>query len=161
MKKIKVTEEMKIHEQWYKDAKKQTLETLPGFLKGLTENYIHDYGTIVHAISAGAIATAWAMDSSDQGGITGFQAGAVMWRFIQNWMYSNNKTGLKLIDYDKMLYPQYKDDFARKISRSTWEDLQNEAKMKISENSTAHERVIEHWKSIAAGIIPWGFTIGE
>lgn len=91
----KITEEDKVHLEWYKQASKQTLETLPSFLKNLMEGYNHDYGTVCHALAAGAVATAWAMNAHDNGGITGFQAGAVMWEFIKGWNKSYNKTGLK------------------------------------------------------------------
>ena len=36
-----------------------------------------DYGTVCHAIALSAVAR------TAQGGITGFQAGAVMWEFIK------------------------------------------------------------------------------
>src|SRR5690349_20327046 len=73
--KTPITEESGEHKQWYVDAHapEMTLETLPEFLRHLTEDYHHDYGTICHALAAGAIATAYAMDRSPQGGITGFQ----------------------------------------------------------------------------------------
>ena len=58
-----------------------------------------DYGTVCHAIALSAVATAWAANKTAQGGITGFQAGAVMWEFIKNWSYSSNKTGMRLVDY--------------------------------------------------------------
>ena len=89
-----ITEEMKIHEEWYKQAKEQTLETLPAFLNHLINDYGHDYGTICHAIAAGAIGAAYALERSPQGGITGFQAGCIMWCFIRHWNYDHNKTGL-------------------------------------------------------------------
>ena len=53
--KQQITEEMKIHDGWYKEAKKQTVETLPEFVRHLTEDYSHDYGTICYAVEAGAI----------------------------------------------------------------------------------------------------------
>jgi len=90
------TQEFKdIKAQWQKKAKEATVETLPQFLKELTEDYEHDYGTIVHATTEAAIAACHAVDASPQGGITGFQAGCIMWQFISEWNYSHNKTALK------------------------------------------------------------------
>ena len=70
-----------IRDVWYAQAadKAMTLETLPAFLKELAE-YKHDYNTICYALTAGAIATAWALNRTPNGGITGFQAGAIMVR---------------------------------------------------------------------------------
>ena len=163
MEKQKITEEMKVHEKWYKEAKDQTLETLPAFLKKLTEKYSHDYGTICHAIAASAIATAWAVNATPTGGITGFQAGAVMWGFVRNWKFSNNKSGLRIIDYDDMLFPQYEEKFTNKsISESTWIALQKEANLRLADNNEfANSKVVAHWQSIADGNIPWGYELSE
>lgn len=74
-----ITEKDKdIIEQWYKDASKQTIDTLPEFMNHVLKDYKHDYGTICKAIGACVIAAAWAANASPQGGITGFQAGEVM-----------------------------------------------------------------------------------
>ena len=160
MKKQEIKEEEGIHKQWYKDAKIQTLETLPEFMRHLAEDYSHDYGTICHAIGASAIAAAWAMDNSPNGGITGFQAGAIMWCFIQNWSYSDNKYGLKILDMDKLLYPQYGDIF-NTISENTWKSIQKEAQNNLDSETDAHPDVVAHWKSIVDGNIPFGLTIKE
>lgn len=221
-----ITESQKIHLQWYEDAKKQTPETIASFVKGLMEDYQHDYGTICHAISAGAIGQAWAMNSHENGGITGFQAGAVMWGFVREWNYSSNKTGLKIIDFDNFLYPQYEDNFQKTIDEDVWKSLQKESVDKIAkareeyqeylvkkekydaelvdfikkypdyQNNKKHydrlsmgtgqewedeaekvesgfefapqepyapitdgSSVFEHWKTIAAGIVPFGYTV--
>jgi hypothetical protein len=159
MEKLKITEEMNVHKEWYAQASKQTLETLPEFLRHLMEDYGHDYGTIVHALAAGSIATAWAMNGAPHGGITGFQAGAVMWQFIRGWNYEENKTGMKLINYDKMLYPQYDHMFAKTIKQSTWENIQKEAKKFLEREDYVHPNVRQHWKSIVAGVVPFGYTI--
>ena len=162
MSKIAITEEMHLEKEWFEQARKQNLETLPGFMNHILNDYCHDYGTICHAISACAVAAAWAADSSDQGGITGFQSGAIMWEFVRQWGYKNNKTSLKIIDYDKMLYPQYKDQFTKNtISLETWKVLQERAKELLAENenSIVHPDVREHWKSIVNGLVPFGYTV--
>lgn len=117
--------------EWLIKARKMTLEELPAFLKDLTEQYEHDYGTICHAVAIAAIATAWAVDRSPQGGITGFQAGCIMWEFIREWNFSSNKTGLKIVDYDNFLYPQYSDLFDKTIPESVWEVIKKEAQANI------------------------------
>ena len=161
MDKAVITEEMHLEKEWFEQAREQKLETLPEFMNHILNDYCHGYGTICHAISACALASAWAANESDQGGITGFQASAIMWDFIRQWSYKNNKTSLRIIDYDDMLYPQYEYKFVNKeISPSTWEALQNEAKRLLEEESNyAHESVVEHWKNIVNGVVPFGFKI--
>jgi len=144
----------KIKADWEKKAREVTIDTLPGFLKELSEQYSHDYGTICHAVATAAIAAAWAMDKSEQGGITGFQAGAIMWEFVRSWNHSSNKTGLKLVDYDNLLFPQYGDKFEKTISPYVWENLQKEAAKNIEEADAKHAKYIDdmeqYKKDIAA-----------
>lgn len=125
-----ITEKDGVHKQWYDQASKQTLETLPAFLKSLETDYQHDYGTVCHAVAASAIAAAWA--ANNWAGLSGFQAGAVMWEFIRAWNKTNNKTGMRLMDYDNFLYPQYEKEY-RTISKETWQAIQKEAKANIDE----------------------------
>jgi len=120
-----------IKNEWRERVRNCTIETLPAFLLELAENYRHDYGTICHATAIAAVAAASAIDHSPQGGITGFQAGAIMWEFIREWNFHSNKTGLRLVDYDNFLYPQYADDFDKTISKDTWIAIQAEAISKI------------------------------
>lgn len=136
-----ITEEMKIHEEWYREAADMTMEGLPEFLRHLLNDYQHDYGTICHALSAGALATAWAMNRSPGANIAGFQAGFVMWGFIRQWRYPHNCCGLRLLDMDNLLYPQYKDEF-RTISKDTWEKVQKEAAERIAESNREHENYL-------------------
>lgn len=139
------------------------INELPEFLTELMSSDI-DYNTIVKAIGTGAVATAYAMNNCPNGGISGFQAGFVMWEFIKQWMYTNNKCGLRLVDYDNMLFPQYDYKFEKVISKETWELLQKEAKRRLEENEKqpfAHEKVVAHWKSIINGKIPFGYKISD
>jgi len=136
------SEEFKtIKEQWEKEAKEMTLEALPKFLKRLTEEYRHDYGTICSAMAVGAVATAYAVNKTPQGGITGFQAGAVMWDFISGWLFKDNKIGLTLINYDDLLYPQYEDS-CNTISSEIWKNLQKEAKKEIEKADKAYKKYL-------------------
>lgn len=127
-----ITENDGVHKEWYEDAKNQTLESLPEFMRHIAADYGHDYGTICHALAAGAIAAATAINKSPSGGITGFQAGAVMWEFIRNWNFSSNKCGLRIIDYDNFLYPQYADKYQKTITPDTWKAIQEEAASQIA-----------------------------
>jgi hypothetical protein len=140
--------------EWEKKSREVTIDTLPSFLKELSEKYSHDYGTICHAVATAAIAAARAMDKSDQGGITGFQAGAIMWEFVRSWNYSGNKTGLKMVDYDNFLFPQYSDEFEKTLSPSVWGNLQKEAAKNIEEADAKYTKYLDeaekYKKDIAA-----------
>lgn len=150
-------------EIWYAEAKKQTLETLPDFMKHLLCDEPHSYESICDAIAACAVAAAWAGDKSPQGGITGWQGSWVMWNFIQNWMGKQDSCGLKLVDYDDMLFPQYEYKFTEKtISSDTWNSIQKKAnELLIEVDGYTSPKVIEHWKSIVNGVVPFGYTVKE
>lgn len=156
---MQITEEMNLHKDWHDEASKQTLETLANFLNKLANDYEHDYGTICHAIAASAIAAAKAMNKSSQGGITGFQAGCVMWEFIRQWMHIDGPA--RLIEYEDMLYPQYREKFEKIISRETADLLIDKAKELLNKNKKedVNINIWGHWITIAAGIIPFGYSI--
>lgn len=156
-----ITASDKIHEQWYEEARGMTLDTLPAFLKKLTEDYGHDYGTTCHAVASAAVAAAWAVEHSPQGGITGFQAGAVMWEFIRNWDSSYKDVPLRLINYENMLFPQYHKRF-NTIGAETWKWLQEKAMNNLSERGEfTHPDVIKHWESIRDGKVPFGYIVED
>ena len=162
MNKTAVNEEMHPEKEWFADAEKQTLESLPDFINHVMNDYIHDYGTVVHAVAACAIAAAWAANEADgaRGGITGFQAGFVMWDFVRQWQFKNNKSGLRILDFDKLLYPQYSERFEKVIDPEQWEKLQEMARIKLEERGACDE-VREHWASIVDGKVPFGFRVKE
>ena len=65
-----------------------------------------------------------------------------------------------MIDYDNMLYPQYKNNFSQTISKETFEALQKAAEEKLKAGG-AHPIVEEHWKSIVSGNVPFGYMIDD
>lgn len=100
--------EFEIRDKLKTDRKEiKSFDDLVNFLKEARE-YNVDYGGAPRAIAQAALATAWWFASDF--GITGFQAGCVMWDFIIDWMYTSNQCGLRIVDYDDMLYPQYIDE---------------------------------------------------
>lgn len=167
----------------------EDFDKLVEFLKDVRDNYNYDYGTAPRAIAQASVATAWYLASVF--GITGFQAGFVMWDFIRDWQYRNNECGLKIIDYDNMLYPQYEYKFTEKtISKRQWEALQKQAQKELDriqetvesynrnqaegmedfinkegrdwvETDFCNVRVLNHWKSIVEGKVPFGYRVVE
>ena len=79
----------------------------------------------------------------------------------------------KNVDADRIseniVYPEnvpiqkfYEDKFQKTIGSDTFDALQNQAKRLIETNGDhAHPAVIEHWKSIAAGKVPFGYVVKE
>ena len=149
----------KIYKEWQEHVTHiKTIEEFNDFFNSLMNNYYFDYGTQCRAIGLLAVAAAWLGANTEP--ITGFQASFVMWEFIQNWTYRNNKTGLRIVDYNNMLYPQYEYKFDKTISPETWNALQSEASRKLQESSEfAHSDVVKHWKSIVDGKVPFGYKV--
>jgi hypothetical protein len=150
-------EELKVLRQsWYDEARKQTNETIPSFLQKLFE-YNHDYNTICYACGAAAVAAATAIDNHS---ITGFQANAIMWEFVTEWLQEQDKP-MRLVKFENMLYPQYKSDFDKTILQETADWLISKAKEKLElyTDLAAHPDVLAHWKSLAKGELPFGYRI--
>lgn len=142
----------------------KTFDELVEFLKYVKENCDCGYGETPRAMAQASVAVAWYL--AKEFGITGFQAGFVMWDFIRDWMYKSNETGMRIINYDDMLYPQYNYKFQKTISSDTWKSLQETAKKKIEKDGEAdygfaHPEVRKHWESIANGNIPFGYTVSD
>lgn len=157
-----INEEMHLGEEWFEQARKQTVETLPKFISHIMCDYKHDYGTVCHAVAACALAGMFAADNTEQGGITGFQAGFVMWDMVKQMCYTGNKCGLKITNYDDLLYPQYEEKFDKKISKEVWKSLQKEAESQLKDRkNAAHPDVKQHWQSIVDGHVPFGFEVED
>lgn len=163
-KKIVVTEEMHPEKEWFAEAKEKKVDDLRCFIKHLVNDYTHDYGTVCRAVAASAVAAAWAANR-EGGFLTGFQAGFVMWDFIRYWMKPSNQCGMKLIDYDDFLFPQNAYKFEKTIDSDTWSAIQNEARKNLKEMHDSmvpvHPRVLEHWKSIVDGNVPFGYRVSD
>lgn len=140
-----------------KDVKK--IEELADLIEEVETKFNYGYGVAPRCI--GAVSAVVANYLSAKMGITGFQASCAMWDFIKSYTYTSNECGMKLIDYDTMLYPQYDYRFEKIISKDVWELLKNKAKEKLEKDgNNACERVVEHWKSIINGNVPFGYVVG-
>ena len=138
----------------------KSFKELVAFLRDVKNNYNVGYGAVPRAIAQACVAVGRFL--ADVFGITGFQAGCVMWDFIRDWNHTNNKCGLKIIDYDLMLYPQYEYNYDKTISGEVWDALQKEAKKnleQVSQGRSAHPNVIAHWQSIVGGVVPFGYEV--
>lgn len=158
---MSITEDMHVHEEWFDQAENvYTVEDLTAFVNHVMFDYSHDYGTACHAITACALAAAWLGSHAEH--ITGFQASLIMWGFIFKWWKKNNKCGLKMIDYDDMLFPQYSYKFEKTISSGYWDAIQKEAENLLSKNNDhASPDVVKHWESIVSGEVPFGYIVKD
>lgn len=149
-----------IIEGWYSEATETaTPEDAACFADKLMTEYEHDYGTIVHALVAGAIAMITSMDRHKQGGISGFQANGVMWEFMNHWMFLGENKPLHLVDYSGMLYPQYEDQFQKVIGKEVQSWLITEARSKLTGDMSLSPDVRAHMEKIVAGEVPFGYRI--
>lgn len=137
----------------------KTFEELTAFLDYVEKNCNIGYGEAPRAMAQASLAVAWYL--ANKFGITGFQAGFVMWDFIRDWNYRNNECGLKITNYDDMLYPQYDYKFDKTIRSSVFADLQKEAKKRLEERDGAHPAVVAHWQSIVDGVVPFGYEVSD
>lgn len=137
----------------------KNFDDLVEFLRHVKDNCNCGYGEAPRAMAQACLAVGWYL--ADVFGITGFQAGCVMWDFIRDWNYSKNESGLKIVDYDNMLYPQYRYHFEKTIKPSVWEALKKEAAKRLEDSKYAHPDVINHWKSIVAGNVPFGYSVKD
>ena len=155
-----ITEEMHLEKEWFEQASEiKTLDQLTDFINHVINDYAHDYGTACHALGAAAVAAAWY--GANVEGISHFQESFVMWEFIHYWSKSHNKCGLKLVDYDYFLYPQYQHKFEKTISQDVWMRIQEQAKKNLESNEDACPEVRNHWKTIACGIVPFGYKVED
>lgn len=153
------SKEFEVKEQLEKERKDiKSFDDLIAFLQRVKDNCNTGYGTAPRAIAQAALATAWYLSS--EFGITGFQSGFVMWDFIRDWRYSDNECGMKIVNYDDMLYPQYDYKFAKTISKDTFEALQKKA-WNLYNGGNTHPAVEQHWKSIIHGKVPFGYEIKD
>ena len=166
--KITATTEQGFKEQAYEIAKSvNTTDELSEFVKFISNTPL-DYGTAVYAQCAAMLAAQHVIDMSEQGGITGFQAGFIGWEMVKQFM-SVGDCGLSLRDWENMLYPQYEDSFEKTIPRKIFEGLQEKAKERLAKadkdesinGRSLHPEVRKHMESIVNGVVPFGYVIKE
>lgn len=127
-----------------------TLTDLVDFIR-IMENRPHDYGTCCYAMSMCAEAAFNYI--ADKLGVTGFQASCADMDLIRRTR--GLKFGFKIVDYSKLLYPQYVDEFnmsAEELLENppTRKAVRAEAVERLKHVDLAHEDVIAHWQRLAA-----------
>lgn len=139
--------------QWKREARKVTPENVGEFIQKLANEYVHDYGTIVYAMVAGALAGACAIDNSEQGGITRHQVACMLVEFIKEW--DPEFEIFRIINYDRLRFPQGEECLEEQINRELREWIQEQ----IEEEKNTDSYGIVRWQSIVDGKLPFGFII--
>lgn len=115
-----------------------------------------DYGGIVIACMAGMIGAFHVVNRSDAGGITGFQAGYIMWECIRRFGMFGDDAILRIVDYRDLMFPQCDYNFTT-IPSSSRDKLVAAAKSYDTKN--CHPDVANRIKSIAEGNLPCGLEV--
>jgi len=127
----------------------ETLDELTEYIESLTDR-THDYGTCVYAMSLAAVATFNYM--SHVVGASGFQAGCADLDFLRRTR--GLRSGFTILDYEKLLYPQYlsKEHFPSRdeLLEDNKVDLARLARQKLAERETACPEVRARWTYVAS-----------
>lgn len=156
------TEFEKLREELFNRAKNEirTPEDLKAFADELKEKYSSGYNET--GLASAALAIAAAEMSAKVFGLTGFQFGWVMWQFIDNAIISDHDCGMRLMNFNEMLYPQYEDNFEKTITKDTWSRLQKKASETLADRTDfLATRVKNHLESIVDGNIPFGYKLKD
>lgn len=150
-----------IWDEWFEKAKQvQTIEQFEELYDYLFNGTIcHTYDSAAHATSALAVAGGHLGAFTE--GITGFQASFVKFDFIRQWDNIGKSVGLKVINYDDLLYPQYVNKFPLKvIKKDIWLALQRACKERLeTDGRCACYKVRQYWGDICSGVIPSSLVV--
>lgn len=138
-----------------------SLEDLMHYISDIEENYTLGYGAVPRAIAQAMLATGLYL--ANKNGLSGFQANCVLMDIFTGWNHMSNKCGLKVIDYDRMLYPNCEDEFDKTIPQPIFEALQKEAQNWLNDPcliEIASPAGIKHLQSIVNGTPPFGYKVG-
>lgn len=155
-----------IRDEWYKRAKTeiQTPEQLKAFAEEIS-SMVESRDELYNDSSYGAAALALAAMNmmTHMYNMTQSQMVWVMRQTICQTLLSEHDCGIKLLNYGDMLYPQYEDRFSCEINADTFAKLREKAIDLVNENEKskfpACNDVVDHWKSIVDGKVPFGYTV--
>ena len=122
-----------------------------------------DMTTIVHVAAIAALASASAVANSQQGQTLSLAKspdarGLVVWKFLEE--YGGFDDGPKrIVQFRKMLYPQFGPYFAKVIDRAVMNWMIDEAKGVLASERELAPAVRFHLEGIAAGVAPFGYEV--
>lgn len=140
-----------LEKEWYREIDTLTSQSkFNNFIKKLTSGYEHDFGTSLCALACIVNATIRFYG----GGLTPIQANYLMWKIIRKTFNYDDKIGLQLIQYEKLLYTNCEQNFELGIDKNQHLTLIDTAKIYLEKHKEAPKEVKEHWKKIASGWLP-------
>lgn len=149
-----------MNEQTFRDkfaprVSNATLEKLPGLIREILDEGSNDYGCA--AISAGLIGAAAMWAANKELRLTEFQASFSAWEVLRHWdsLYPRTELGGRMQDFGDLLYPRCEHKFTS-LPKDVVEALPKEAQKKLDENPNSHPEVLDHWRRLAAGELPFG-----
>ena len=143
-----------VYEERKPEIESATFDNMMDIVEKYFHEYEQDYDSVVEITEACCEAMAWAC--SEKLGLTGFQASCVGLLFLQRFNGIGKNVGLKVLDYDAMLYPQNAERFEPCVERSIFEGMQRQAIANLNELENSrhvHPEVELHWRRIADGIV--------
>ena len=146
----------------YAEAKNvKTPAELAAFVEKVS-NEPHDYGTIIYACCAAMHAAFHTVNASPNGGITGFQAGCLMWEMVRQYGMFGKEGLLRIQDFSNLMYPQYDEKFGARISREWADKLKETAAAKLRElPSSGSSKVRQRMQEIADGRLPEFVSVSD
>lgn len=93
-------------------------------------------------------------------GMTLFQMGYVLWTIIDKMFLDEHDVGMRLVNFNNMLYPQYEYRFEKTIDSETWNSIQKKA-AELIENGDIVGGVRKHLQSIVDGKVPFGYKVED
>lgn len=85
------------------------------------------------------------------------QVQQVIESLILHGLYKRNVCGVRILDYDEMLYPYHAPTFTT-VDSDTLIRLREEARRRLAEWSGSPPELVAHLRSIAEGEVPFGMT---
>jgi hypothetical protein len=149
-----ITEADGVQNEWYEQARGQTLETLPGFLAHLLDGYSHDQSTIVHAMVAGCMATISAMNAHPEGDIGSSQTSQLLGLFIRKWAKIEGPA--KIMSWAALLSPAYEEQVMT-VPKDIAGWIKGLAQQALDTGKYQGDQHRAHLEKIVAGQMPWGF----
>lgn len=119
------------------------------------EDFYNDTSSIASSLSLAATSMC-----SYLFGMTLFQMGYVMWTIIDKMVLEKHDVGMRLVNFNNMLYPQYKYRFEKTIDSELWASIQKKA-AELIENGDIVGEVRKHLQSIVDGKVPFGYKVND
>lgn len=151
-------------EDLVEEAKKLELGELESFIENILDKSYKTYDDYPRILVLSALAAVYSTLSDKRMDLSGFQAQFVPILFYRYFMREWGPIRLQLLD--ELIYPQYEGKFKSHnyLSKGELIGIYDALKKAISVNidqNTPSENVVEHWRFLLNGNLPFGFKFNE